>query len=1154
MEKPGLAIGDIQPRSRRNSVASLFGPPRLTNATPRQIDAPGASSAPGGDDHSAEKVAPPNLAKTLNRRLKKGSQPIIESVSQKLNVKILEVIQSNWIPNDDGNQEKISLIGELTNLQSASIEDGSFRWIHFERDTASINFADFEKVLNDTRVLYTHEAAVASKCLKEVALNRRTFARGKYFGPYIHQASLPYGSEVEVLPVSATFLSFPIFALMSIPHYGGDVHANSRNLRSSDQHPIRSLLQYSNILAKTTKRDTRQVVTRDEVEDDGQAPNHDKPFIHVPEIWALVINMYTIITCAPFSLDELCCDNVKVHNPPRQDQKVLVKYTDLHGRLHDFRCRTWFGLLDIVSSIESHVDKMKSLLNNPESQYKLIDPRFRPIDNTRWLEIVEATGARSVNVRGVTLLEDSALSLDFAERKLRASIQGTFVLLGYSVTLRRLRERAMRFQVEKVERAKQDQVKKRIALLSKEARNIKRSRHFNRFLLYATRSQILDPHASDAFKQTEAQIPIGQTNRSTTGSTIAEDCTDQRKKNSNPLESTAVVRHLPEVFENKLKIPTIKVDTQEDEQTRTGAPKIQPTTPRITLNDEHINQSPKTSAALVLPPPVAASGNSEPTRKKSPSYQSIVTDDLEAQRSPVEAFEDLESQRRSRLHSVLPLQKHSSHAESSLGLAGPSIVDPLSADSLGQGVQDMSHLTSLPHITPENSLSQGIRRPTQKQASLQDTDSVDSKVFPASPPRLPLRPEGGSTILRSEWNALNSSSSQSESAEHPSSEESPNAGALPYPQKNDTTLIQYAATQLEQIEQKCNQLLLDGRPEPTNDKSSPNWRLPSALTPTFRDIVLFLLCIYLAVTDHGVDSMSVHHIRDKVLGDLAESESALLRLSEHAEMELDQSGHESIRTADTILEILVENAMSFSTKEELDKKGRARLPFFDLVHIYSSYTSSCIFRAKRDASARVYEDVRLLREEVETISLMLKDQKDLFRKVLKARGSTPETLDKRLTHRIQSSLDETIRHFDTLSVYAVQAEFWTRNSIEVKGEDNSKAIYVFTAVTVIFLPLTFIAGLLGMNTVDIRNEQDSQWLFWAIALPFTFTVLMICLCIAKLNFRLRKFVRSVLRKSGVLRKIRKGLGILGRRLLPEKWYRRGTRRAADWIDSVRDEA
>lgn len=57
---------------------------------------------------------------------------------------------------------------------------------------------------------------------------------------------------------------------------------------------------------------------------------------------------------------------------------------------------------------------------------------------------------------------------------------------------------------------------------------------------------------------------------------------------------------------------------------------------------------------------------------------------------------------------------------------------------------------------------------------------------------------------------------------------------------------------------------------------------------------------------------------------------------------------------------------------------------------------------------------------------MLKHQQTLFRQVLKARGSTPETLDKRLTQRIQSNLEEMIRHFATLGDYAVQAEFWVR--------------------------------------------------------------------------------------------------------------------------------
>lgn len=160
MEKIGLAIEDIRPRSRQNSVTSLFGPPRLTDATPRQDDPPQASSAPVGDHHAAEKVASPNPSKTPRRRRQTGTQPTVEGVSENPDVKILEVIQSKWIPSDDGKQEMITLVGEVTNLQSASIEDASFRWMyasilrhlpavltppsHLKRNTASINFADFE--------------------------------------------------------------------------------------------------------------------------------------------------------------------------------------------------------------------------------------------------------------------------------------------------------------------------------------------------------------------------------------------------------------------------------------------------------------------------------------------------------------------------------------------------------------------------------------------------------------------------------------------------------------------------------------------------------------------------------------------------------------------------------------------------------------------------------------------------------------------------------------------------------------------------------------------------------------------------------------------------------------------------------------------------
>lgn len=60
----------------------------------------------------------------------------------------------------------------------------------------------------------------------------------------------------------------------------------------------------------------------------------------------------------------------------------------------------------------------------------------------------------------------------------------------------------------------------------------------------------------------------------------------------------------------------------------------------------------------------------------------------------------------------------------------------------------------------------------------------------------------------------------------------------------------------------------------------------------------------------------------------------------------------------------------------------------------------------------------------------------------------------------------------------------TKQSLEIT-EDHGKAIMVFTIVTVIFLPLSFVTSFLGMNTTDIRDMGSSSSLFWAIAVPLT---------------------------------------------------------------------
>lgn len=63
---------------------------------------------------------------------------------------------------------------------------------------------------------------------------------------------------------------------------------------------------------------------------------------------------------------------------------------------------------------------------------------------------------------------------------------------------------------------------------------------------------------------------------------------------------------------------------------------------------------------------------------------------------------------------------------------------------------------------------------------------------------------------------------------------------------------------------------------------------------------------------------------------------------------------------------------------------------------------------------------------------------------------------------------------------------------------------VFTIVTVIFLPLSFVSSYFGMNTADIRNTEQGQWIFWAVGASVTFAVAALALLAAFRGQRWRR--------------------------------------------------
>jgi hypothetical protein len=166
---------------------------------------------------------------------------------------------------------------------------------------------------------------VASKCLEEVKAMRHVYAKGRYFDPLVHAVKATPEVSAAKIEVKATFISVPIFCSMPDQpkpkseednysifrrllqplfekmhlHVYQEKYVQQRHrqflseeLRKRSDHPIRSLMEYANILALDSSRDEQQATLRL-----GDAQGPSPPIIKVPEMWALIINNceYTLL-------------------------------------------------------------------------------------------------------------------------------------------------------------------------------------------------------------------------------------------------------------------------------------------------------------------------------------------------------------------------------------------------------------------------------------------------------------------------------------------------------------------------------------------------------------------------------------------------------------------------------------------------------------------------------------------------------------------------------------------------------------------------------------------------------------------------------------------------------------------------------------------
>lgn len=155
-------------------------------------------------------------------------------------------------------------------------------------------------------------------------------------------------------------------------------------------------------------------------------------------------------------------------------------------------------------------------------------------------------------------------------------------------------------------------------------------------------------------------------------------------------------------------------------------------------------------------------------------------------------------------------------------------------------------------------------------------------------------------------------------------------------------------------------------------------------------------------------------------------------------------------------------------------------------------------------SRRLLKRINAFQEEVGIVTSVLSQQHNVlieFRTCLDpAEFKRPTTarkmrfeFEKSRIKRILTHINDQRRYCKELCDRAKVLEDQNVRLVETLTDDNSRAIFIFTFITILFLPLSFVASFFGMNVVGINPTKSTTSHFWVIGAPLTGGIIVICM-------------------------------------------------------------
>ena len=316
----------------------------------------------------------------------------------------LEIISTKWVPDDEGREIVTLTLKDEGGTQKQEEIHCESRWKHIKSDAMTL--LQFYREVMRTPGLGDDDLALVGRLLNKVKnTSEKKYVHGRYLKPItlVYEGEDPdlfasHHPEERPAGKTATFVSLPVFTTC-IPQR----HTFTKEFEG---HPVRALLQSRYRLESTKKRDKEQVITKTTSIRDQLA--HESHVVHVPQIWALMINNYTIITCAALDASVLRGDTIKLmsYTKAQLDEATWsVRFTDARGQ--DFYlplryCKTWFDLVKQITDhcVHDEYSFIRDQLLRGGPVYQLVvanDGSLVTAD--KWSKLIEETKTEVIHLR-----------------------------------------------------------------------------------------------------------------------------------------------------------------------------------------------------------------------------------------------------------------------------------------------------------------------------------------------------------------------------------------------------------------------------------------------------------------------------------------------------------------------------------------------------------------------------------------------------------------------------------------------------------------------------------------------------------------------------------------------------------------------------------